>query len=172
MLVNFGSRTFRYQEANNQRSSQESIQSMSMEEVRANLAELPFCDCSESDELEEVIVGLSGRENEGTCIYSLDHSSFHFRNLVVALEVLICRFLQPRKGLRFLQPYQLPWQVGCHCKALMNNLIFLVVQVQHIKLAPLEDQANLQAALSEVMNKNTTVISRSLSFYPVAMIKC
>ena len=71
MLVNLGSRTFRYQEANNQRSSQESIQSLSMEEVRANLAELPFCDCSESDEQEEIIDdprgGVHSRENEGTC---------------------------------------------------------------------------------------------------------
>ena len=65
MLVNLGSRTFRYQEANEQRSSHESIQSMSMEEVRANLTELPFCDCSESDEQEEIIDDLRSGENEG-----------------------------------------------------------------------------------------------------------
>lgn len=69
MLVNLGSRTFRYQEANNQRPSQESIESISAEEVRASLAELPFCDCSESDDLEE-IDGQGGsvyaRDNEGT----------------------------------------------------------------------------------------------------------
>jgi hypothetical protein len=36
-----------------------------MEEVRANLAELPFCDCSESDEQEEIIDDLRSGENEG-----------------------------------------------------------------------------------------------------------
>ena len=70
MLVNLGSRTFRYQEANNQRASQESIESMSMEEIRGNLAELPFCYHSESDEHEEIVEASSGmvqsREGEGT----------------------------------------------------------------------------------------------------------
>ena len=72
VLVNLGSRTFRYQEANNQRPSEESIQSMSLEEVRANLEELPFCDCSESDEPEEMIDdprgGVHSTENEGTLV--------------------------------------------------------------------------------------------------------
>ena len=58
--MNLGSRSFRYQEANSQRTSQESIQSISVEEVRANLAELPFCDCSESDEQDEIIVDSRG----------------------------------------------------------------------------------------------------------------
>ncbi|XP_028400510.1 probable E3 ubiquitin-protein ligase HECTD4 [Dendronephthya gigantea] len=68
VLVNFGSRSFRYQEANSQRVSQESIESISLEEVRANLAELPFCDCSESDEQEEIIDDPRGgvRGSEGT----------------------------------------------------------------------------------------------------------
>ncbi len=73
VLVNLGSRTFRYQEANNQRSSQESIQSISMEEARANLAELPFCDCSESDEQEEVIddprSAVHSGENDGIVLH-------------------------------------------------------------------------------------------------------
>ena len=67
--MNLGSRTFRYQEANNQRPSQESIESISAEEVRASLAELPFCDCSESDDLEEIDEqggSVYARDNEGT----------------------------------------------------------------------------------------------------------
>ena len=50
VLVNFGSRPFRYQEAN-QRPSQESLQSMSMEEIRSNFQQLPFCEYSDHDGL-------------------------------------------------------------------------------------------------------------------------
>lgn len=51
MLVNLGTRAFRYQEAN-QRHSQETLQSLSMEEIRSNFEQLPFYECSEQEELE------------------------------------------------------------------------------------------------------------------------
>lgn len=59
VFVNFGTRLFHYQDANTQKMSIESVHSSSVDEVRADLAELPFSNCTESDELEEIVVHTS-----------------------------------------------------------------------------------------------------------------